>query len=209
MQKDTIDKSRIRISAASIDRIIISGKYLLILNKSRLKENKRIYTPVGGAIKIEPSSVEYLKNNLDAEFEDEKDKELRLSLPKKYLLKFQDWFYKRRGREITPYRELKEELIDESKLLNYFSKEEIKIRYAGCHINKGITDRPGQSGKETIRFLELFDVSFSEKIKDKILNSYQKNEFVSLVGKDEIENKMTRDGIQIASTALLLIRDSI
>lgn len=207
LTKDTTDNCRIRISAASIDRIVISGKYLLILNKSRLKENKRIYTPVGGAIKIEPSAIEYLKNKFDAEFENQKDKELRLSLPKKYLLKFQDWFYKRAEREITPYRELEEELVDESKLLDSFSKEETRIRYAGCFVNKGITDRPGQTGKETIRFLELFDVNFSEDVKNKILNSYQKNEFITLVEKDEIEKNITRDGIQIASTALVLIKD--
>jgi len=204
--EDTKMDSRIRISAASIDRIIISGRYLLILNKSRLKENKRIYTPVGGAIKIEPSAIEYLKNKFDAEFENQEENELRLSMPKKHLLKFQDWFYKRIEREITPYREIKEELVDESKLLDSFSEEEIRIKYVGCYIDKGITDRLGQIGKETIRFLELFDVNFSEGIKNKILEQYQKNEFITLVEKDEIEKNITMDGIQIASTALVLIK---
>ncbi len=199
MDADNLD---IRISAASLNKICFDDRYLLILNKNRLEKGDTVYTPVGGAIKVDNEGKKYLAQ-LGANFEDDND--LRLSIPKYNLPKFEEWFRKRENRETSPFRELEEELVKESGLLNSLSKKDVEFYYLGNYQMKETTDRTGHEGEETLRYLEVYYTLLSDEKKKEILNKVEKNDLVSLVTKEEIMNGMMKDGILIGSNALPLI----
>lgn len=102
----------IRVSIAYLYRIEAKGKYLLV--KSR---HRNYYQPVGGAFQTLPGS-EKIFDKLDVR----PDKiietshgiakgDLRINLKGWNLLSLLDWFYSKKDREVSPWREFCEELI--------------------------------------------------------------------------------------------------
>jgi hypothetical protein len=197
------ENPNIRISAASLNRICIDDKYLLILNKNRLGKGYMVYTPVGGSIKTDSYGKKYLEEELKANFEDNND--IRLSLPRDNVNRFEEWFNKRVNRETNPFRELKEELVDESGLLKSLSKEDVRFKYLGTYNMIERTDRAGQEGKHTKRYFEVYDTFFSDDKRKEVKDNIKGNDLVSLVSREEIKSQKTDDRIPIASNALPLI----
>ncbi len=98
--------SMIRVSCGTLCLIRIGDAYLLEVNKNR----GDVLTPIGGAIEFYESARPAL-HGMGAVFE--KASDLRLSLPLDQLPRFEAWFRSRRDRELSPMRELREELCDE------------------------------------------------------------------------------------------------
>jgi len=147
----------IRISCAALCRIEHQGKYLLLINANRRLKGTYQLGPIGGALTL------YDRDRL-REFEaapENADKpDLRLTLPRRRLTAFRDWFYTGEGRERTPYRELREELVSESGLLPSLRPQDVSCRPLWTVEEESMTDRMGQTGLLTHYFLEVYDVKF-------------------------------------------------
>ena len=100
----------IRISCAALCRIQIDGKFLLEINKNR----GNVLTPIGGALEFEEVGRIFLAR-IEAQFE--KGMDLRLTIPASNVDSFRAWFERKEYRETSPLRELREELIDEHRIL--------------------------------------------------------------------------------------------
>lgn len=195
--------SDIRISAANLARIELDKKVLLGLNRKRLMFREKVYTPFGGALKFYESARPFLVN-LGADFEEGND--LRFVMPENRLPEFEKWFYKRVERESSPYRELKEELVDEEKVLLDLPKNAVAFEYLTTTAERAVTDRPGQEGKVTQRFFEIYRVTFSSKYEQMLRDALaQPDTHLSLVAEREILAGKSDSGIEIAANCKLLI----
>ncbi|MDO8660843.1 MAG: hypothetical protein Q7K43_03060, partial [Candidatus Woesearchaeota archaeon] len=101
----------IRVSCNGFVNLQLEGRVLGLLARSRLPE--RVYSPIGGGLEYcfsEQRLLEEFLANLNATLEKPNTKDLRLNMPESSLDKFSDWFYKGTEREISPQRELEQEL---------------------------------------------------------------------------------------------------
>lgn len=147
----------IRISCASLCRIAHGNRFLLLLNQNRRQKGIYILSPIGGALTIEDRSC------LDAFGvmpEDKNSADLRLTLPLDRLPEFRDWFYRRQCREISPYRELHEELVLENDLLPALEQTDVEWELLWTVEERTFTERQGQTGMLTHYFLEIYGVRF-------------------------------------------------
>ncbi len=121
---------KVRVSMASLFRIYVNEKYLLIEN---LKHGT--ITPIGGVIKYYSGATNILEkigatSQIEADTESHPKKyksELRLKFSMRYFYTFLDWFYSGQHREYDPLRELDEELFEP----NSINKNEFgKITYS-------------------------------------------------------------------------------
>ena len=125
---------KIRLSISYLYQIKVDGKYLLVKG-NRIKNQ---YQPVGGVFKRFRESYYQLKD-LDVLDDDnipidsKSIDDLRIKLPGKNVNKFLKWFDSQLGREVSPYREFHEELIQTNILLqkdfpypNYLHPERIQ-----------------------------------------------------------------------------------
>jgi hypothetical protein len=157
----------IRISAANLARIKMEDKYLLVLNRNRLKNGHRVYTPFGGAIEFQYYARPYL-GDLGVRFED--GSALRFALPQTKLAAFESWFYLRQERENTPFRELQEELVREEGILPELLPNQVTAELLwAVKPPAGPTDRVGQEGILTQRYLEIFEVTFVPGVHDQLI----------------------------------------
>jgi len=193
---------KIRISAATLVIIKLDDKYLLALNKTRSKAGIKVFTPLGGNLKFNKSAKLFLVS-LGAEFE--QNNGLRLSMPKKNLSKFEQWFKKKVQREITPYRELKEELVDEIKVFDKLPRHAVKFKFIQTKKERRITDRPGQKGKLTQRYFEIFEVKLIPKYEKILRRKISKTNKLELITKKEIISKKSKSKIRIGTNCRALI----
>jgi SMODS-associated NUDIX domain len=190
----------IRISAASICRIGIHDKYLLGLNKNRLLKGKRILTPLGGALEMSGKAREYFKS-LGCQFE--KGNDIRMDMPVAKVASFEDWFRKRIERETSPLRELTEELAEEYAVIAKLGN--IMTKFDHTSIFQSVTDRVGQEGKVTKRFLEVFAVKFEDDVANAITEHCgASNSGLQLVSKSEIMKGVSIDGDEISEICMCL-----
>jgi hypothetical protein len=103
----------IRLSVSYLFRIKIDGQYLL-LRGNRFRNQ---FQPVGGVFKRLPNSsaffnsIEALDDDLIPSDKTSKD-DLRIRIKGKYLIKFLSWFNSGNDRELCPWREFYEELVE-------------------------------------------------------------------------------------------------
>ena len=127
---------RIRISFSYLFRICIDGRYLLV----RGNRMKNQYQPIGGVYKYYPEAKKFLESigyapDVKMKNHDETD-DLRLTIRRRHLLEFVEWFQSMEDREYDPIREFREELI-ETEILPRNEFKDIKYRKLFVH-NKGI-----------------------------------------------------------------------
>jgi len=113
---------RIRVSCASLCRIEHEGWFLLLLNADRRQRGLYVLSPIGGALSI--TAYDRLAP-FAAILETPQNDDLRLTLPRAKLPHFREWFYSGQGRERSPFRELREELVDEASLLPALEPEDV------------------------------------------------------------------------------------
>ena len=156
MPLDT-DSSMMRISCASLCRIEIDDKYLVLLNRNRRQKGIYQLSPVGGAIEIDDWSV---LGHLNLNPEKPSSSDLRFFLDVDKIEAFRSWFYKRQDREVSPFRELYEELVEESGALFNLKRDDVAIRYLHSVEDRKQTLRKGLTGQFTHYFFEIYAVSF-------------------------------------------------
>jgi hypothetical protein len=147
----------IRVSCAALCRIEHLGRFLLLLNANRREKGLYRLGPIGGALQV--FDVDRM-NLFHASLEDAASGDLRLMLPYAALPAFRDWFHTGEGRERSPFRELREELVSESRLLAALEPSDVDHRYLWTTEEEALTDRRGQTGLLTHYFLEIFDIKF-------------------------------------------------
>jgi hypothetical protein len=147
----------IRVSCASLCRIEHQGRYFLLLNRNRRQKGIYILSPIGGALAVDDPS---LFASFDATPENRASNDLRMTMPTAALPRFRVWFYRREGREISPYRELQEELVIESGLLPALPPGEVEWELLWTVEEREHTQRKGQTGLLTQYFLEIYGVRF-------------------------------------------------
>ena len=193
---------RIRISAATIVRIELNGKLLLGLNKKRRLAGRNVYTPFGGGLEFHESARPFLES-LEAVFVSGND--LRLMISEDKLPVFEKWFNQRQHRELSPYRELLEELVDEEKVLPELPENEITLEYLLSKAERAITDRPGQEGSLTQRYYEVYKAKFSSAYEQMIRLALVKSDtHLALVTEQEILAE-SASGVKIGSNCIPLI----
>ncbi|MCI0711616.1 MAG: hypothetical protein L0154_15785 [Chloroflexi bacterium] len=152
-----MEESQVRVSCGSMCRIIIDGKYLLILNQNRRKKGYYQLSPIGGAITID--SWDYLSSlHIDPERVGSND--LRFYINAAQIEDFRAWFYSRQNREQDPFREIYEELVLESHALFDVSRRDVRMRFDRVVEDRKQTIRKGLTGQFTQYFFDIFDVSF-------------------------------------------------
>jgi hypothetical protein len=147
----------IRVSCAALCRIEHLGKFLLLLNVNRRQKGIYRLGPIGGALQVFDRAR---MQAFSAVPEDPTESDLRLTMPHAALPAFREWFYTGDGRERSPFRELREELVGESKLLAALRPEDMDARYLWTVEEESLTDRRGQTGLLTHYFLEIYDIKF-------------------------------------------------
>lgn len=151
----------IRVSCASLCRIVHRDQYLLLLNANRRARGIYVLAAIGGALVVGDTAI---LDAFGAEREDPSSHDLRLSLPTNHLEDFRQWFYTRQGREDSPYRELSEELVDEAKILPVLDPLDVRWRLLWTIEEEQFTLRSGQTGLLTHYFLEVFDIVLSDTV---------------------------------------------
>lgn len=149
----------IRVSCAALCRIEHAGRgFLLLLNQNRREKGIYQLSPIGGALHYEN---EDLPARFNAHPENTVDPELRLMLPVDNLPAFCRWFYSEQDRETSPYRELYEELVIESRLLPALSPDDVTCKRLWTVESEQFTSRKGQTGILTHYFLEVYAIGFT------------------------------------------------
>jgi hypothetical protein len=195
--------SNVRISAANLARIELDDRVLVGLNKKRLKAGKRVYTPFGGALEFYESARPFLVS-LGAEFE--KGNDLRFVISDKQIPEFENWFYQQIERESSLYRELREELVDEERVLPNLPKNAVNLEYLTTTTERAVTDRPGQEGKVTQRFFEIYRATFKPEYEQMLRTALaQPDTHLGLVTKREILAGVSDSGIEVATNCKPLI----
>ena len=147
----------LRVSCAALCRIPDADRYLLVLNHARRQQGDYVLAPLGGALAF--TDAEPLMA-LGARLEDPASYDLRLYLPDEALADFRAWFAGGEGRERSPYRELHEELVDETRVLAALSPQDVAISRLRTVERQEQTSRFGAGGPLTHYFLELYEVRF-------------------------------------------------
>ena len=195
----------IRVSCAALCRIRHSdGRFLVGLNRNRLRHGERVLTPYGGASTFDDSTV---LRGLGVRFERDDVKDLRFLIEEDRIAEFEAWFRSRSGRESDPLRELAEELVTEENLLPQFDPDTLTVDYLGLVMTEAETSRGAVRGRLTRYYLEIFDVGLPDRLWRQLDGRLSKLDSTArLVTVDEIEAGQGPDGIAIASTAAFLLR---
>ena len=193
--------NRVRISCAALCRIQDArGRYLLGLNSDRLAQGRRIYTPLGGALRYEADD---LLARFDAVPEDSRNRDLRLFIPPERLPDFRLWFLSRTERETSAFRELREELVDEFDVLTALSQEDVQIDYLHTYQTSGETGRSASLGAMTQYFHDIFAVAF---ISTEIRAPIERIPITSGLrwfSEEQLSSGVTEDGALVDGRALL------
>ena len=164
----------IRLSISYLFRIKLDDKYLLI-QSARFPDQ---FNPVGGVFKRLPSSQKFFTainaKPDDKILEDEVSHgDLRFRIEGKYIPHFLNWFDKAIDRELSPWREFYEELVEPNILskenfpyifYNYVSRHQLGISYNDffdCHV---------------LLIAEIFELVPTEAQKKELLSLSQRND---------------------------------
>lgn len=149
----------IRATVAYLFRIEVNGKYILI---KRHKKDRPGYQPIGGAFKYFKEENRELFDKLGIEpcnhvprDSDTKD-DLRIRINKrKNLIEFLKWFESRKNREVDPWREFYEELVEPG-LLSAEIFKHVKYVYIGNH--KEIQSPSPVFPIDEFRYAEIYEL---------------------------------------------------
>lgn len=175
---------RVRVSAAYLFRIMINGKYLLVKGKRIATQ----YQPIGGVYRrYESAQVFFEKMDVlsDEGMSTCKDArmDLRVTLPRKNLLSFLDWFDARQNREVALQREFYEEMIVAGPLsvdaLTSFSPEYVKCNERKIHYSKHF-------GMHELLLHEVYELKLSKAQEKAILKYIEESDSMILASAQEI-----------------------
>jgi hypothetical protein len=151
-------KDWVRVSCGGLCRIYDPERerYLLGLNQNQLKKQNRVLTPLGGVL--------HYFNDLPFTHRHEENTsshDLRLFVPHADIDTFQAWFRSRQGREVDPFRELHEELVDEYQVLTHLDRTDVRAKHIRTVQSERFSNRTGATGVLTYSYQEIYDITFS------------------------------------------------
>jgi len=190
----------IRISCAALCRIGIDGKFLLEINKNR----GDVLTPIGGALEFHSEARSFLES-LGAGFE--KGDDLRLMIPMDKVDAFRDWFGRCEQRETSPLRELREELIDEHRVLPSWPGDPATSAFLRRIEHEEETTRKDRAGTLTRYFYEIFEVTLPAPLADacRAAVASPASRLRLLTREELLSGNTTPDGLKIATTSRFVI----
>jgi len=197
--------SEIRISCVGLCRIQDDKqRYLLGLNKNRLQKNTPIFMPLGGSFQYDPPA---LLDRWDAHSE-KQNQDLRFFAPLEQVDHIRDWFCDRAEREVTPFRELQEEIVDEYNIVSALTERDVEITFAKLVELERFTNRSGVTGLLTHYFIEVFDVTFTSPMLLKKLHQSAFTHHLYWITRDEIKKrKVMIDDTEYVVDADLMLDD--
>jgi len=186
----------VRVTVAYLFRIEVNGKYVLI---KRHKKDRVGYQPVGGAFKYFKEENRELFDRLGIEpcdhvpRDEDTEHDLRIRINKrKNLIEFFKWFESRKNREIDPWREFYEELIEPG-LLPSEPFRHVKYVFIGKH-TEGILPSPVFPIDE-FRYAEIYELRpETDAQKIAIANLLNKQGEIIFVSPDEIRKGSSING---------------
>ena len=189
----------VRISCAALCRIAIDGRFLLEINKNR----GDVLTPIGGALEFHEEARSVLEG-LGACFE--KGDDLRLTLPAGNVDAFRTWFERKEHRETSPLRELREELIEEHRVLPSWPGDLAELVFLRRVEREEKTSRNDRIGTLTRYFYETFEVSLPMELEQACCAAATlPASRLRLLTRAEILSGVTFEGIKIANTSRLVV----
>jgi hypothetical protein len=190
--------SPVRITVAYLFRIELNGKYMLI---KRHKKDFTGYQPIGGAYKYFKEENREIFDNLgivpcnQVPRDEDTENDLRVVINKrKNLSAFFKWFESRKNREIDPWREFYEELIETGLLPENLFKH-IKYAYIGKH-EEGVL-RTEDYSIEQFRYADIFELRVETDAQKEAIKSLVNNDEIAFVTPEEIKKGNTNSGVRI------------
>ncbi|TDD78546.1 SMODS-associated NUDIX domain-containing protein [Flavobacterium caseinilyticum] len=188
----------VRVTVAYLFRIEFNGKYMLI---KRHKNDFVGYQPIGGAYKYFKEENREIFDNLGivpcnhVPRDEDTENDLRIVINKrKKLSAFFKWFENRKNREIDPWREFYEELIEPGFLPEKLFKH-IKYAYVGKH-EEGVL-RTEDYPIEQFRYADIFELRLETDAQKEAIKSLVNNDNIAFVTAEEIRKGHTNGGIRI------------
>lgn len=196
---------RIRVACIAMCKITdaTNEQFLLALNRNRLLQGKKVFMPLGGALTYSDKNLHIRYQAIPEEVE---KYEFRWFIYPENLNRFRSWFLKREDRETSPFRELREELVDEYRVLKDLTPQDINIQYISTIEVERQTDREGMQGVLTYYFHEIFGVEFLNLAHINTLRDLRTlpNQEMRWIETVEITNHKTNDDIEVDAEILLL-----
>ena len=191
-----------RVSCAALCRIRDEqGRYLLGLNADRRAQGIEIYMPIGGALRwldLTPlASFAAVPENAETH-------DLRLFIDPARIDRFRAWFLTRSGRETSPFRELREELVEEFAVLASLRPTDVRMDFAGIYEAEAITGRGASVGAPTRYFHDIFDVTFLIPAHRDALDAVSGETGLRWFDEAELRRGDTADHARLDGRALLL-----
>jgi hypothetical protein len=186
----------VRVTVAYLFRIEVNGKYVLI---KRHKKDRVGYQPIGGAFKYFKEENRELFDKLGIEpcnfvpRDEDTEHDLRIRINKrKNLIEFLKWFESRKNREIDPWREFYEELIEPGLLPAEYFKY-VKYAFVGKH-TEGILPASVFPIDE-FRYAEIYELRPETDAQKKAINELlNKNGEIIFASPDEIRKGSSVNG---------------
>ena len=199
--------AKVRVSCSNLVRVNLDGKIVLSVNRARASKGLRVYSPIGGVLTANTQGLEYLKGQLDCEFGKE-NADLRFRMDDSRLPDFEEWFFSYTGRELSPYRELCEEFVDEERVFPSLPLSTMDLEKIVDVEERKVTDKPGDEGTLTQRYFEVWGLEFSDAYQE-IVRDNLKNPDATLLltTEQEIRNLRSITGYEIRDSSLALILD--
>jgi hypothetical protein len=198
--KCSFSSKELRLTISYLYNIEVNGKYLLV-KSHRLQDT---YQPVGGVYKyFNPDGKSQLDklgiitdNFIDNDEVSEFD--LRVKMRNRNKMQgFIDWFFRRENREIDPWREFYEELVESGILpLNIFGY--IHYELIGQHFEDIHYDPFFRI--DTFKYADIFKPKYVNNDQEKAvrnLSLYQSNDYIWAT-EQEIMQERSNDGKRIA-----------
>lgn len=187
-----------RVSAAALAVIKIDGDYLMCLNKRKREKGIEEYSYFGGCLKFHNPARNFL-SGLGAEFESGDD--LRLKIPNSSLDDFMTWYNSGIDREVTVYRELLEEIVEEEKLLDDLDLDKCDIKPIREDIRNDYSEEYSKNNFTTY-LINYYFVKFEPEVELNIKDSLKSHPSGRLILPDELEKRLTSDLIGINKFSL-------
>jgi SMODS-associated NUDIX domain len=189
-----------RVTCAALCRIQNDTQhFLLALNAFRLRKGIHVLMPLGGALQY---NLPTLLDRFGATPENPEEMELRLLMDEATFPEFQTWFYQRIEREISPLRELQEELVDEIGVLSSLPSEAVRFALSRTQEMERVSERGGVGGMLTRYWNEIYVVTFAPDVMQ-VLTHAPRETGLSWVTQDEIISGFTTDGVRVDAAILL------
>lgn len=197
-----------RVSCTSFVRFFDhEGNYGLLVNKNQKAQGKTVLSPVGGALEVkrgEGNKIMRMLGLMPADFDQLPSDvvELRFMIDDSLLDQVRALY---KTLDTSPARELREELVDETKILKVAELNGHVLRLVGYAEEQRPSRRSGKAaGQMTLRLAAVYDLG-PRQLVAKLLDASEKSPWLHYASRAEILEGYTKKGIEVAPVSKLLL----